>query len=966
MAAAGLFSAIFEVRAADATSLVFKNPTDVISQASSPSVAGWLLLRGAIAFRRAGQRSPANDWLNHAMRLNVEDRVFLAELLGEAGEALFRSNRPPTDALKILLQATSTWRTVCDEATLALEQPSSKLAAQFGLSLLPLFEAANVKPFATKNTVKGEINDVQVIREWLEQRAAVGRAETAGSLFRLISSERVDIDARQLWDAEWQWIERTFRSPQSADAAITAQVRHAIYELLLAKGEIELGAGEFQSSADAFGQAAALYEGQATDYDDLNVLLRAKFNQANSLLDLGRYNDAIDIYNLCEDGFSSIGDDGAAHRVAHAKLFAMTRAADRDVPEVAVRELIINGERALSDARNRADRKQVLQPQYQLYLTALGRSKSLNVERAEDYLRIVRAIREDQALASLELAPRNASLDLEKNVGSPLRVLDAYLKRLPRAMVLVIESGVDVLTLLSLSSGNETLEDRITLKEGSKELLHQMEALIQQQLIDLNRIAEQEPITSDFSTSIERIARAVWLTMPPEIRSALCASDTIFYLPGSGDLSLFPLELLRADDGWLGVTHSIVRLSSMRTLFELLSANRMPSKLGEQALVVRAQDIEELTSADAEIDSVRSALGALELSVEVQREPRVRTIRAALDAGMRALHYCGHGFAGRQGEYLPLGPNEELGAHDFSGLAGSGSPFVYLSTCEVGRARRTLSGSGAGLSLRLLEKGAPAVVAWLHQVPDLVAREMATSFYEAAATRPVGAAMMQTRSLAAAFPPSSWGAFVLFGDPNFELRASGLPAKQTRVMTRRWDSWVARHLAIRSSRSRQRALDEVEIARAEPNVESNYFDNLLDWLAESFSATEPDVKEERLKLCQLVAATDAVAGATLRMLLAMETLHGSYFGKRKPDLILDDGGEAVIGLYCAYAIHDTLAWSAFVIESAQGRGIHHDPVTLARMLDEAIGALKGWQLEEPEAADMLSDARSLRVSLSDS
>ncbi|HSO06188.1 MAG TPA: CHAT domain-containing protein [Pelomicrobium sp.] len=628
-----------------------------------------------------------------------------------------------------------------------------------------------------------------------------------------------------------------------------------------------------------------------------------------------------------------------------------------------VRQLVIDGERAAREARDPLRQKAALQPQYGLYLKILSRSQRPRADCAEDYLRVVAAMRDELVYAALDSAPDPGRPSPERIAGSPLLVLAAYLRRLPDTAVLVVESGANVLTLFALRGGCAPLEERIALERASKACVDALVELMRRQDEDLRRIGRRERITRTFFEPIERAAAALWESLPATIRSAIAGARCVLYLPSAfGDLSAFPLELLRAEDGWLGATRAVARLSSLRTLFELLSPGRMPSQLVAQALVVRAQDSPDLAKADAEAASVREQLQALGLAADVDPAPTVATVRAALDRGLRALHYCGHGFAGKLGEYLPLAATELLGPHDFSQLSGWGTPFVYLSTCEVGRARMTTTGSAAGVSTRLIEKGAPAVVGCLVSVPDLVAQAVAAGFYRAAAMHPLGEALAAARREAEAFPPACWGAFAYFGDPALQLMAVDGVVPQMRRRTLRWDSLVGRHLAVRSPASRQRMLDAFGAERAEGGGDADLLDRVAAWLATSFRAEEPELKETRLKLCLAVARDDAVAGCALRMLLAMETLHGSYYGARKPDLVLEPE-ELSIGLFCARAVHDTLSWPAFVIEAARSGGIGYAPATLLNMLDEATGMLDGWRLEEPAAATMLAAALELRAGL---
>ena len=65
--------------------MVFTGPDQIEKGAKCPEVAAWELMVGSMQPRRVGQRSLANDWLNHASHLSVKDDMFKDELLGEAG-----------------------------------------------------------------------------------------------------------------------------------------------------------------------------------------------------------------------------------------------------------------------------------------------------------------------------------------------------------------------------------------------------------------------------------------------------------------------------------------------------------------------------------------------------------------------------------------------------------------------------------------------------------------------------------------------------------------------------------------------------------------------------------------------------------------------------------------------------------------------------------------------------------------
>jgi tetratricopeptide (TPR) repeat protein len=332
MSQTDVYDRIFEYPPTDVAELLLTEPDQITKRRKSKEVAAWELLLGAMQLRRAGERSPANDWLNHASRLSIDNDVFRAELLGEAGQGLYESDRLQ-DAFTTLNSAEAVWRDVCEQAEDACSRSKTEAAVEIALHLLPLFAAAHAKAPASVATVRSGSNAIPIVREWLAERAVVGRAQTASRFVRLLTKARQFDDARTILDEEMDWIAVTFTAPAKPASAypleqreMSRKARRGLYLLLLADGELALAADEFQRSADRFASAAALYQNQVEDYSDISRLLQAKCNQANSLLRLGRIQEALDIYELCEHGFNSIGQTSAAQRVAHAKLFAHTLA----------------------------------------------------------------------------------------------------------------------------------------------------------------------------------------------------------------------------------------------------------------------------------------------------------------------------------------------------------------------------------------------------------------------------------------------------------------------------------------------------------------------------------------------------------------------------------------------------------------------------------------------------------------
>jgi CHAT domain-containing protein len=635
--------------------------------------------------------------------------------------------------------------------------------------------------------------------------------------------------------------------------------------------------------------------------------------------------------------------------------------------EADLRRLIAQGEGALHDGGWRGQGKEPLLPQYRMLLRMLARVRPATEARIDDWLRVVRALRDEHELAALP----DPALDhgADSPLDSPLAVLSAYLRRLPDHVLLAIEPGADVLTWLALRGGPGPPADRVALACATPEGVHAIEQLIAQHQADVERLQRGAPVDETLYEPMRRAAQQAWDTLPPAVAALLAPAPTVLYWASPfGSLGELPLELLHDGTQWLGISHVIGRVVSWRTLLEMLSPNRMPSSLAPRARIVRANDLagtDELDSADPEIAAVERQLQHRGLTAVSDRAPTRASMRAALDAGDAVVHFIGHGMAGSMGEYLPLDGDAMLRPEDLSELSGWRSPFVYLSTCELGRSRAGRSGRALGFAPRMIEKGVPAAIGCIQPIDDEVALEMARAVYGRPAPARMGEALAQARQQleAGGYPPACWGAYVLFGDPNLVLPTAASELGQTRHLTRAWSTFTTRWAALRSPR----VLAQARAALAAGDERSDGLPPadrafVARWLESSFSAQSGPTYVERDAFCDRIAPTDPLAAAALRILLTFEALEDTYARADPPLILADPAAELARALHAARAIHDMLAWPVLAIRFAGVMSSPSAPARLQaqRLLDEAEGALQGWVSEEPDAAPLLEAARQLR------
>ncbi|HSJ25897.1 MAG TPA: CHAT domain-containing protein, partial [Longimicrobiales bacterium] len=198
-----------------------------------------------------------------------------------------------------------------------------------------------------------------------------------------------------------------------------------------------------------------------------------------------------------------------------------------------------------------------------------------------------------------------------------------------------------------------------------------------------------------------------------------------------------------------------------------------------------------LPHAEAEGRALEQRWGAVRLAASVDALDRL--LEATLETngaggsggGAEAIHFACHGEVdpARPADamiYLdndwPLDPSLFLDAP----VGRSHGPFLFLNACQVGQTGELL-GEYAGFAGSSLRAGFRGVVAPLWSVSDEIAEQIALEFYERAwasgtAGEPVSMILRDMRRrypAHEAVPPSTWLAYVFYGNPALVLRRAG-------------------------------------------------------------------------------------------------------------------------------------------------------------------------------------------------
>jgi hypothetical protein len=353
--------------------------------------------------------------------------------------------------------------------------------------------------------------------------------------------------------------------------------------------------------------------------------------------------------------------------------------------------------------------------------------------------------------------------------------------------------------------------------------------------------------------------------------------ERVIYLPHPfGNVDELPLSGLRIGGRWLGERLPITRSPSVNHLREMLSPNRATVRPNRAAKVL----VGSLTLGDEALASTRDAttlasgaLGALGFEAAIDEGAGRVELTHWLDGAAGALHYVGHGIANEVMEALPLATGELFGPLDADRLDGNRVPFVFCCACVAARVRSGAGGYQTGVVSKLIERGAPAAIAFSMPVVESRAYALARRFYREASRLPFGDAARATMA-DAEMPAYVRLSMTAYGDPAFVLTSVARGEQVTTIQDElaSWDAALRNHCVLRTAETEARVratLDAVPPELARP---------LGRWLDAAFQEPAASIPEELDALEQAALAAEETGDATrlsVRAAVCAERLHAS-------------------------------------------------------------------------------------------
>jgi tetratricopeptide (TPR) repeat protein len=821
--------------------------------------------------RLRGDPARSSRWLEVARRLGEErppaGAVWTAECALTAGELLL-AHGEPGEAFGYLRQAFEVWLSVFDTMMAPLtggrlDRSVGKWVAEFAEALLG-DEPHDIDP-----------GSAAVIARWMQERLIPGTIKAGSSLVRVAGAVGATEVAERGVDALLDLLPKA--------------VQGLALPLFVADLHRDLGnhyqsLGRFADAVRETELALKALEPVSADPQAAARVRELRFNRANGLARSGREVEAVSAYERLEDECRAAGEAEAALRTRYARLHHQWRAGRGAAIRDDLRRLVADYQALLrstgTDGLEYAAARVALDQPYRLLLTVLAEGRSGGLDSLQELLGIVAALRDESSVVEADPVAGLPAADLPRALGSPVGLLDRRMRRLPGAVLLVLEPGVDCAVFIVLEGGNAPTAGRLTVATAGREIAAPAGSLLDEfKMSSSLLITRASGAKALDATPLRAAGEALTGAVPDSVRQALARAETVFYSPSPmANADEVPLELIRVDDDYLGLTRAVARIPSLKHLLQILAPNRVNRVPLRRAAVVRAVDppeLDPLGAADEDTANAARALGVLGFQTKIDRKPTARRLVRVLDSGIGLVHYVGHGMAVEAGEQLFLGPTERLAAYTLDALDGRRTPFVYLSSCLVGRGRHLAGGRLKGFAVALLQHGAPGVVAANYVVPDHVCAAISIAFYRGAWKAPVGEAMRLARRRlhADGFHPVCWSAFALHGDPYATVSGALAPDSAAR-RTLDWPALLTRSLATQDEAYRRACCARLkEAAQAQPGRRA-----VLDRVAAMLD-TQPAPADPPADLVGELLAFDVEGAAAVHLLQAWRRIEALRAGE---------------------------------------------------------------------------------------
>jgi CHAT domain len=885
--------------------------TDTVISSDSPvEVKRWKCwLYGELALRR-GDSQIALLWLAAADKLTrpgKDDVLWIAEY--ESTKSAYYGIEEPGRALQAAESAWNAWSVVWAILMTKGDDPD---ASGFVRTMKGLFfELTSCLGFAGVRELHSTgIEDL--VAAWTV-RALKSKVNAGVNIIllagRLGLEDLSEHTRRKLLD----WIAEVDIDP-TVSAVMSAMVHYAAGDAALWQADRDAAFGHWQRGLDGL----TPFAGHEWADDWLTRLTAAR---ADGMAGQGRYEDAIREYDQLMASPQYHPDRGLELRVAFLRLADRRRAGEEDL-DADVRALVDDYEsyarEAGSDEAKFEKVKSDLEGPYRLLLEVLARDVESGRTTLDDLFGLISALRDERLVVGPEWLPDFAFPDLRSR---PLRLLDRRLARLADTALLIFEPAFDRTVAVVLEAGVTPMWERVDVAILGEDFNSAAAQLIRvSQLTSDVLIARGATPEQLDSAPMERAAVALCAALPASILARIGRARTLLVSASSyGQLDELPIEALRFDDEWLGIGRVVSRFPNLGSLLDALAPNRYNTVAPSVALVIRAEDPEDLdvlSAADRDAERVAHCAQVIGLDPRPLHGPTADEVLDSIASGARLLHYVGHGMAGGGGEALLLGEEKAIHGATLRDARRTRPPFSYLSACLVGRGRHIAGGHQAGFGSALLQAGAPGVIAATYAVPDHICERIAVEFYRASRDQPAGEALRQTRERLAdsGWHPVAWSAFALWGDPLATI-APALGGRGLADSTLDWPGYLTRFLATEDEADRDACLAGLESAKDRWPGWISVFDGVASIVRSG--ATGEDDSNRGTPLTGILIDFDVEAATALRLLFAHAAI--SAWAHEPPSApreeVLDK--EVRIGLSIANALSDNYARVRFALHYAQ-------------------------------------------------